>query len=157
MSWKRILKRVDIDLDEADKACCENARQEYLELFDDIFNPNEEMTLEIEQMDCSEFYELMIDEKEDLERMKTMSPEKLLEYTAKGTGSSNFWEASYDYADMLAFVTDYLSRLSDIIDELDKCKGEAIKVKDDLKVKPEGFNPEEPYGKHHPYSSVWGN
>jgi len=139
MSWKDILKRVDIDLDEADKACCENARQEYLELFDDIFNPNEEMTLEIEQMDCSEFYELMIDEKEDLERRKTMSPEKLLEYTDKTTGSSNFWykNESFDYADMLAFVTDYLSRLSDIIDELDECKGEAIKVKDDLKVKPE--------------------
>jgi len=123
MSWEDVLKKVGLDLDEADKACCETAKQALIEFMDREFEDIDDTLNRIDQADCSNLYEFMVDGQKAFKNNQSKSPEEL----------RNQYGPSYDHA----FVTDCLNELSDIIDEFDKCKDEAKKVKDDLKVKPE--------------------
>tara|TARA_R100001224_G_scaffold55075_1_gene32270 strand:- start:339 stop:1052 length:714 start_codon:yes stop_codon:yes gene_type:complete len=115
MSWTSILKKIGINEDEASKACCETARQEFIELIDMAFDSydtdegewdKDGFLDDIDQMDCLELYEAIVEEKKEFEEMK-----------------------GYDDA----FRTKYLSDLSDIIDEFESCMGDVDKIKDEVK------------------------
>ena len=118
MSWTSILKEVGIDEDEASKACCETARQEFIELIDTAFDSYDADEGEwdkggflddIDQMDCLELYEAIVEEKKEFEEME---------------------DVDFVY---IAFRTKYLSDLSDIIDEFESCMGDVDKIKDEVK------------------------
>jgi len=111
MSWEDVLKKVGVDEDEASKACCETARQELIEFMDREFEDIDDALDWVDQADCSNLYEYMVDGQKAFKNDQSKSPEELREM--------------------------WYRELSDIIDEFDKCKDEAKKVKDDLKVKPE--------------------
>ena len=140
MSWKDILKRVDIDLDEADKGCCEVARGELKQWFEKHFSEEHyrpaEWEADIEEDNCDELLERIND---NVREIKNVMSQVVGE---DESGSAEHW-------------TPILEELEMIRDNWEDCKEGALKVKDDLKVKPEGFNPEEPYGKHHPYPPAW--
>ena len=116
--WQTILKKIGIDEDEASKACCETARQELIEFMDREFMDIDGVLDIIDQQDCSELYDFMIDGKAEWERMKNMSPEELTEVSPK-----------LDHA----FVIDCLNELSDIIDKFESCKDDVDKIKDEVK------------------------
>ena len=122
MSWKDILKRVDIDLDEADKTCCEIARGEFIQWYENYALMPYESSL-IESESCDEL----------LERINEHIKEKEQEIER--------WPDD-------SYLISWLEELEMIRDNWEDCKEGAKKVKDDLKVKPEGFNPEEPYAKY---------
>jgi len=122
MSWASILKEVGLDENEASKACCETARQALIELVDRAFENIDDLLDALDQVDCSDLYEFMMDEQAEWEGMKNMSPEELKEYT-------NHTEPFATPA----FVTKYLRELSDIIDEFGSCMGDVDKIKDEVK------------------------
>ena len=116
MSWTSILKEVGLDENEASKACCETARQEFIELIDMAFETTmlvdesewdkDGFLDDIDQMDCLELYEAIVEEKKEFEEMKGFDDD---------------------------FRTMYLSDLSDIIDEFESCMGDVDKIKDEVK------------------------
>ena len=125
--WQTILKKIGIDEDEASKACCETARQEFIELIEAAFETTmlvdesewdkEGFLDDIDQMDCLELYEAMVEEKKEFE-----------EYHK---GDYSVYGAELPFTEV--FRTKYLRELSDIMDEFESCMGDVDKIKDEVK------------------------
>lgn len=132
MSWKEILKRVDIDLDEADKACCEIARGEFEQWLGKHFTEALGTDAEIEDNEtCDEILERLHENVEAIKNIMSGKvyenvdiPEHELEAVKDAFGNAEYW-------------TPILEELEMIIDNWEECKEGASKIKDDLKVKPE--------------------
>ena len=135
MSWKRILKKVGMDLDEADKACCEVARGELKQFFDKPIYKDEDAARAFGRIDgasCDELLERINNNIIILEELilnNISDPEPMPEGDLE-----EFWNPIVEVLEMIR-------------DNWEDCKEGALKVKDDLKEKPEGFNPEEPYAR----------
>ena len=121
-------------------SCCEVARGEMIEVFQDYWEEFNKRPEKIKAMNWMEFYTNISD-------VDTTC--KVLRHHLKNIveNQQGFWPPPA------------YTRLSAILDDWDKCEGEAEKVKDDLKEKPEGPipNPEPYYLEHakyrkrHPY------
>ena len=134
MSWEDILKKVNIDMGDALDACCEIARGETIEVFQDYWEDYMSPSLKHPSGRTREIitFDRFAD---DIENRPCESLENML------IGMTSEEEFKILPAPMLA-------RLKAISDNWDKCKRGADKLKEGLKVKPEGFNPEEPYARY---------
>ena len=131
MSWKEILKKVSMDMQEGNKACCEVARGEIMEVYqnsierykqegrlDRVKSMEHNMRM-VEELDCKELKEQIKIQEDKMEG----NPPKGMKFNPS------------------------LIRFKEILEDWDECESDAEKVKEGLKEKPEGFNPEEPYAR----------